>query len=500
MIADSSRSLSARLKATLACALALFAAACATTGPGGVPETEFADIETRLARHISVLASEEFGGRRPGTEGERLTLDYIQSVLEASGFESGTNDPGNPWRVPVPLVSSLPVSGKVEVVQGRRRTVFSDEDALAFTNWQRSLVNGAEMLFVGLLGDEVEEPLVRGKVIVMLAHPGESPARRDALFAKGAAAVITIVENREAIAELRETRRSERLELESYDVDELSVFATEQSIAGALGQDRWAALRGRTDKVDFQPIALDATAVIEAVSQRRDVLSSNLIGRLPGAVPGSGAVLLLAHWDHFGECGEEGELDRLCNGAADNASGVAVMLELGRRLADSGPHDRDIYVLATTAEERGLLGAQFFAENPPIPLDEIVAAFNFDTVAIAPVGSAVGFVGEGRTPLDSVIQAAVAKAGRKFGSPIIAEQFLRRQDGWALLQRDVPVVVLSSAFGNEDALNRFLAERYHQASDEFEGIELGGAVEDLVLHQILIEELASTALYQPTGE
>ena len=205
--------------------------------------------------------------------------------------------------------------------------------------------------------------------------------------------------------------------------------------------------------------------------------------------------MLLAHWDHFGTCGAEGDPDRLCNGAADNASGVAVMLELARRLAANGPHDRDIYVLATTAEEWGLLGAKAFADSPPLPLEGIVAAFNFDTVAISSQGQVVGFVGEGRTRLDDVIIDTIRAEKRRIGSRILAEQFLQRQDGWVLMQRDVPAVVISSAFGDEDVLNRFLAERYHQAGDQIETLELGGAVSDLLLHAALVRRVADVSEY-----
>lgn len=481
-------------------ALAFLASACATVPTGQVPKSEFAALETAIAGHITTLASDEYLGRRPGTEGETLTLDYLQRELEAAGFVSGTNDPGNPWRAPVPLISTLPEDGSARLRFGRREVVLDTEDTLVLTNWQRSLVNGSDMLFVGRLGDEVSEAEVRGKVIVLLADPGQSASRRDDFFTKGAGAVITVVNDEEDVEALRIARSTERFQLDGFDVDELSVFTTAAAMSKALGQERWSELETKASEDGFTPVALQPKAVIEAASRRREVPSSNLIGMLPGTVPESGAVLLLAHWDHFGNCGVEGDEDRLCNGAADNASGLAVMLELGKRLAAQGPYDRDIYVLATTAEEWGLLGAQAFAENPPVPLEDIVAAFNFDTVAIAPRGTAVGFVGEGRTALDTIVREVVNESGRGFGSPILAEQFLQRQDGWALLQRDVPSVVISSAFGNEEALNAYLAARYHQAGDEAEMVELGGAIEDLLLHEELVKRIADTARYPAVGE
>jgi Zn-dependent M28 family amino/carboxypeptidase len=208
-------------------------------------------------------------------------------------------------------------------------------------------------------------------------------------------------------------------------------------------------------------------------------------------------VLLLGHWDHLGECAPPGAADRICNGAADNASGIAAMLELARRLKGGPPMGRDIYVLATTAEEAGLLGARAFVRDSPVPLASIVAAFNFDMVALAPAGSPLGFIGRGETPLDGVILDQIARSGRMIGDQALADSFLRRQDGWALLQGGVPTVLLSSTYGDRAVLDPFLGSRYHRTSDEAGTLELGGAIEDLLLHEALIRQIADPARYQP---
>jgi len=231
----------------------------------------------------------------------------------------------------------------------------------------------------------------------------------------------------------------------------------------------------------------------------RPFVSDNVIGLLPGRVTDAGAVLMLAHWDHLGICGPDGPDDRICNGAVDNASGIAILLELTRRLAASGPHDRDIYVLATTAEEAGLLGARAFVKAPPVPLDTFVAAFNLDTMAVAPAGSPVGIVGEGRTALDEVIHEILREAGREPGDRDFAESFVQRQDGWALLREGVPAVLLSSTFGSRDLANRYFDNDYHSPSDEIGAIELGGAIDDLLLHERLIRHIASADRYAAPG-
>lgn len=475
--------------------LAVLAGACSTTRQFRASEAERVTIESNMRGHIVRLASEEFGGRRPGSDGEELTLAYIESELSRAGYVSGTNDPGNFWRAPVPLVRTTPVNSRIEIRVGRKRTELPAAQAAAYTGGRRALIEGGEILFVGRQSASVSEDEVRGRIAMMLSEPGQSPARRETLFGKGAAAIITVVEDQQSIDQVREFWGNERLGLVSEEQNRLAGFASAGALETALGPKKWQALLASADAPDFVPTVLDATATIEAVTERKQITSHNLIGRLPGTKPGSGAILLLAHWDHFGLCGGEAEPDRLCNGAVDNASGVALMLELARRLAAKRPYDRDIYVLATSAEEWGLLGVKAFAENPPLPLESVVAAFNFDSVALAARGAPVGFVGEGKTPLDALILDAIAGSRREVGDRELADQFIQRQDGWVLLQRGVPAVVLSSALGSRAVVDPYLSTRYHRPGDESDGIELGGAVDDLLLHENLIRRLASTAQY-----
>ncbi len=475
--------------------LLLALGACSSATRYGVSDAEFTSIESSVRGHINTLASEEFGGRRPGTQFETLTLDYIESVLANSGYESGTNDPGNFWRSPVPLFSTKPLDSRIELSMGRRSVVLSSESSGAYTSRKRGLVEAGSTIFVGRQAQSVPDEMVRGNVILMLSEPGKSPGRREVLFGKGAAAIITVVADQDSMDGVAGFYGNERIGLAEEDDGRLIAFATDEAITEALGPAAWGVLKQAVEAGQTEPVELDATTTIEANSQRRELRSHNIIGRLPGAKPGSGAVLLLAHWDHFGECGDEGAEDRLCNGAIDNASGVAVMLELAKRLAQNGPHDRDIYVLGTTAEEWGLLGTKAFVENPPVPLNEFVAAFNFDTVALAPRGSAIGFVGQGRTPLDEIILSTIERSERPIGDRALADQFINRQDGIILLDEGVPTVVLSNSLGDSELVQSFLASKYHQPNDEADGIELGGAVDDLILHEELVRQLADATLY-----
>ena len=475
--------------------LVLFASACASTSGYRVSDSEYTELEGALRTHVEVHASEELEGRRPGTRGEELTLSYLQDELEQIGFISGTNDPGNFWRAPVPLVSTTPVDSRIKFTKSGRFITLPPEQSVAFSTTRRALVGEADMVFVGYAKDDVSPELLNGKVAVMLSEPGRSPARRATLLANGAVSVITSVESDETIAQIRQALASERLQLESQFEDSLVGFVSAGALAGVIGENRWTTLLETAQSDAFEPVELDLKATVEASSVRRDIRSANLIARLPGSDPDAGAILLLGHWDHFGICRDETEPDRLCNGAIDNASGLAVIIELSRRLAARGQLERDLYVLGTTAEEWGLLGTVAFVENPPIDLENIVAAFNFDTVALAGRGEPIGFIGEGESQLSDTIVSIIEESGRSVGDRELAAQFTRRQDGWILSQAGVPTAMLSSAFGREEILTGYLSGDYHQPTDEVEGIILSGAVEDLLLHETLIRHIADPGKY-----
>jgi hypothetical protein len=490
-------SLHARLGRLAAPIIGLSAlAACATTPAPRIADSEIEAIRANLMRDIEILASDEFGGRKPGTEGEERTVEFIIERFKEAGLVSGTNDPGSAWRAPVDLIATTPEASGLSFEVGDRGVLVLDEEGVAFTTRRRVLVQagpdlGSELVFVGREAESVGATTAAGQILVMIGEPGVSPQRRAALFAKDPVAVVTVVDDEKAIASVREAYGRERLLLASEEEVRLSAFVTKDAMERVLGEDAWRALEKSADDPDFEPVMIPARVTIEATSRRREFASSNVIGLLPGTNPEAGALLLLGHWDHLGACGQEP--DAICNGAVDNASGIAAMLELSRRLAASGPYERDIYVLATSAEEAGLLGAKAFAENPPVPLAKFIAAFNFDTVAVAPAGTPLGFVGEGRTDLDSVVLDLLSERGRKTGDPDFAESFLRRQDGWALLENGVPAVLLSSAFSSRSVLGPYLARDYHSPSDEPDRIELGGAIEDLLLHEELVRRLADSS-------
>jgi Zn-dependent M28 family amino/carboxypeptidase len=226
--------------------------------------------------------------------------------------------------------------------------------------------------------------------------------------------------------------------------------------------------------------------------------SNNLIGRLRGSGKTGESVVFLAHWDHVGICGAPGAKDRICNGAVDNASGVAAMLEIARALAKGPKPVRDILFIATTGEEMGLLGASGWAAKPTVPLASIVAALNLDTVAISPKGRPVAVIGHGKVPaLDALIVETALELGRVMDTDKDADEFAMRQDGYALARKGVPALMVGGSFSNMKDLEGFMSSAYHQPSDNpGPDVELGGATEDANLMVALARKLADPARYR----
>lgn len=466
-------------------------------------------LQDQLLSHIKTLASDDFAGREPGTAGETKTLRYIGKQLYDMGWVSGTNEPAHAWFAPVRLVGREPAGSVAQFLRRGRQLPVAQSEVLMLTSGRRGLVQGAPMVFVGRGLTVPPRAELAGRVAVLLdedgtlrAEPDYSAAsqkRQNALLAAGAAAVLTVLDGQRSLSVLSARRKrtayalaSEALggDMEGY----ISVAGFTQALAG--GSDTLAGLQREAARPDFVARPLDLSASLEATTRETTIRTHNIIGKLPGRHPERGAVLLMAHWDHFGQCPAP-EQRMICHGAVDNASGVAAMLEVARRLSSvAGGLDRDVYVVATTGEEIGLLGAEAFAESPPIPLKNIVAAFNLDSVAIAPAGTALGIVGKGMTPLDSGIATVAREQKRRLSDSVAPNLYIKRQDGWALMAHDLPAVMVTSAYGEIARLEHYFDSDYHRGADAVkDGLELGGAAEDVAFHVALVQYFADTLRY-----
>lgn len=449
------------------------------------------DIELRLMAHIQVLASDEFEGREPGTPGESLTLRYLARQWFDIGLTSGTNDPGHEWFAPVTLVGREPAGSNAQFSRKGRIQYVQRDTVWMVTSGKRSLVKNAPLLFVGT--DRGSQQLGRtelaGRVALLLDAGIDDSKRQNELLSGGASAVLTVLDGDRTLEHVAARRKRSGYALADENTGgDLEGFITRAGVQSLLRGSGLTLeeLEARSAKPDFVPFPLEITASLEATSCEMTIRTHNLIGKLPGKEPAAGAVLFVAHWDHFGICAEPPAEDLICNGAIDNASGIAVLTEVARRLSAGSQLDRDVYFLATTAEELGLLGAHAFAEQPPLPLKQIVAAFNIDTAAIAPRGSPLAIVGRGMTKLDPQIAEVARREKRRLIENDDANAYVQRQDGWALLQHDIPAVMVTSAYSDLKRLDHFFETDYHRPSDDLKHrIELGGAAEDVIFYVAL---------------
>ncbi len=456
--------------------------------------------EAELRADIAVLASDGYGGRAPGTAGETLTAHYIATALHAAGFIGGADAAGG-WYQPVPLIELTLGAVDARFVDRSGKAVAVSDIVLRAPSGDGRIDDSA-LMFVGYGVDADGRVLadVRGKIVVLdaLDRPGDTrwrlQARREALIAAGARATILLAAPQVNFSDIQRGYANRRVQVASRisraEIEgTISASGFEAIVGGTAAR---TALIEAAAAADYAGVTLPLRATLHVTTGRRAYPSYNVIGLLPGRNAARGTVLMLGHWDHLGNCERAGSDDRICNGAVDNASGIAVLLAAARRLGHGVPLDRDVMVLATTAEEKGLLGAYHFVAAPPVPLSQITVALNVDTVAIAPRGAPMAMVGRGTTPLEAEVDAVGRQLGRAIDSDLEANAFIQRQDGWALTQAGVPSIMAGGSFADMALLESFLGGNYHGPDDELtDATPLGGAADDADLHVALARHFAT---------
>jgi hypothetical protein len=468
-----------------------------------------------LLRHIEVLASDAYEGRAPGTPGETRTIEYIAAQLRARGVEPAGE--GGGWFQTVALVERETRSHTVGWSAGGRALPFDQNQIVMQGRDPQTRLADAPVIFVGhgvrapeRGVDQLAGADLRGAVAVMLVDGPDVPGfpsfteRVRSVTEAGAGAIVAVSGPELQWSYITRNYRRPTIRLASQVLAPIvgaMPLATAQRLIGAAGGDLGRLLNDQPGS-SFRAVTLPIRATIDIATEVRPYTSHNVVGRIAGSGPQRGrlvpeSVLYLGHWDHFGICRAEGEPDRICNGAVDNASGIAMMIEIAGRLARQPRPPRDLLFLATTSEEVGLLGAEHFARSPVVPLASIVAAMNLDTVAVHHAGEPVFVIGRGTPALDTVIDATVASLGRRLDPDDDAAAYTQRQDGWALARAGVPAVMLGGSFSNAAMLNAFLGGPYHGPEDEVgPGLILDGAAEDANLLIALGRRLADPSIYQ----
>ena len=486
-----------------------------------------------LLAHIKVLASDEFEGRSPGTKGEDLSVKYITDQFKKIGLKPGNPDGTYTQEVPLAGIKSEPrmsfiIGGKTMDLK------YPDDFVASSARLQPEIkIEQSDMVFVGYgvvapeYGwDDYKNVDVRGKTLLMLIgdppvpDPKDPSKLDDKMFKgkamtyygrwtykyeiaaqKGAAAAIIIHETEPAAYPWQVVKSSwgkENFELDNPNKNMDAVSARSwitldvaKKLLADCGQNFDVVKKSAVTKV-FQPVMLNAKANIEIKQQIRSFKSHNVIGKLEGSDSKlrDEYIIYTAHWDHLGRHPEL-QGDQIFNGAIDNASGVASVIELAAAFMKvNPPPKRSVLFMATTAEEAGLLGAKFYAEHPLYPLEKTLADINLDSMNVWGKARDIEDLSLGFSTLDDLLAAAAKGQGRSAipdsrpdkGKIYRADNFefskaglpsLYIGKGEHLLSRPQTAPLRSDEFDSTD---------YHQVTDEVRpDWDLSGAVQDVQL-------------------
>ena len=493
--------------------------------------------ELNLHKHIEILASDEFEGRGPGSAGGEKTKLYLKEEFKKMGLPSIKGD----YYLEVPLSKmtvdlnssflSISKNDKARILEAGPETVY----------WTKRVVEGisvraSKLVFVGygIVAPEYgwndyKNLDVKGKTAVMLINdPGfwtEDPKlfngksmtyygrwtyKFEEAARQGAEAVLIIHETAPAsypwqvvetswagkqIDLRREDMGRSRVKIEGWITSEVA-----EDIFGQANLDL-KALKQAALKADFQSVEMTGLTLDAALNNKVEFsISHNVAAVKNGYKKPNEYILMMAHWDHLG-IKEDQSGDNIYNGAVDNASGTAGLLELANYFSNIET-ERSLLFLAVTAEESGLLGSQYFAEYPPIKLSNIVAGYNFD--ASLPVGKTrdVIVVGYGASELEDILKAELDKVGRYIvPDPQPEKGFFYRSDHISFSKKGVPMLYADGGFdkidGGKEAGRAFgdeyTAKYYHQPSDEYDpDWDLSGFADQLTLTTKMVKYLADS--------
>lgn len=443
-----------------------------------------------LRGHVAILASDAYEGREPGTPGGDRAEAYVLQAFADAGLKPGA--PDGRWRQEVAIAEYRAKSTTASVSRAGRATPLPGMFAVGVEEETRLSNRG--LIFVGgIEADALASAPVRDRVVVLTFGPGRR-AKAEALAKAGAAAAIFLAPATMPEADLRE--HLGQLTVRDDEHIPLTVaYLSESHAVALLGGSGAALLKAGTAK-DFRPAPIEGTIDLTATTTRRRYTTANIVGMIPGSERPNEAVLLSAHWDHIGICRPEGAPDRICNGAADNASGTAILIEVAKVLATGPRPARSIYFVTTTAEEKGLIGADAYAAAVAETPLKIVANLNIDTAAIVPTGMPVAMVGRGNHPkIDAIVDATARAIGRKVDTDTEANIMVQRQDGWAFGKRGIPAIMATGSVSDMKRLFAYLDGPYHKPNDDLAHIDLSGAAEDADLHVALARALADPIRY-----
>jgi Zn-dependent M28 family amino/carboxypeptidase len=498
--------------------------------------------EALLRETIRTLSSDEFEGRGPGTAAEPKTLEAIITRFKAAGLEPGNKGPdGKPtWLQDVPSVtitgsnrSPLIVSGGAEVLSFKPSSDFVAE---SYRVTPRTEVKDSELVFVGYginapeLGwNDYAGIDMKGKTAVILVNDpdyamtseegpfrgrrmtyyGRWPYKYEEAARQGATAALIVHDTFPAaygwqVVESSGTGPQHFVQTANDGADQTAANgwiqkAVAEAILKAAGKDL-GALTAASQQKGFKPVPLGLKASLSFDNAIEKANSHNVIGIVPGTKRPDEYVLYSAHWDHLGRCKADATGDDICNGAIDNATGVAALAALAKMNAAAGPAARSQVFLAVTLEESGLLGSEYYAQNPVFPLAKTVGGVNMDALYAGGRAKDVTVTGGDKSELTAILHKVEGEMGLTEAPEDHPERgYYYRSDHFSLAKRGVPMFAVERGtdlvVGGKPAgaaiSDDYTNVRYHQPSDEYEeSWDLSGMKQDVTLFYRLGRELA----------
>lgn len=482
------------------------------------------------------LSSDAYAGRAPTSPEEAKTVAYIVSRMKAAGLKPGNK---GKWTQDVPMVEiaadptpltfaidgkpAVTLAYKTDMVIGTTRIVPKvdvKDSAVVFVGYG---INAPELGWNDYAGQDV-----KGKTVVILINdPDWETKTLDGPFGgramtyygrwtykyeeaarQGAAAAIIVHDTEPAAYPFDVVVSSwakPRLGLDAKDNhmgDSAAIgwmtLDGARRVFAAAGQD-FDLLRNAAKARGFAAKPLGITMSVSMGNRIRRQMSRNVIGILPGKRAPNQYVLYSAHWDHLGRCLPV-KGDGICNGAVDNASGTAGLIAIAEMNAKAGPAARSQVFLAVTAEESGLLGSKYYAENPVYPLAQTVGGVNMDGLNVLGPTRDVTIVGVGKSELDDYVRRWAAKGGRIVTPESTPEKgYYYRSDHFSFARLGVPMLdagsgddlVKGGVTAGRAAAEDYTVNRYHKPQDEYDpNWNWGGAVQDLTMYYGIGRELA----------
>jgi Zn-dependent M28 family amino/carboxypeptidase len=484
-----------------------------------------------FAEMVKTLASDEFEGRAPGSPGEDKTVEYIRAQYERIGLQPG-GDNGT-WFQTVPMVETTADEAtvlKVDVAGKKHDLAFGSDMVIGTRTGQtRVQVDASELVFVGYGVNAPEQNWndyagvdVRGKTVVILVNDPGFHAKDEALFegkrmtyygrwtykyeeaARQGAKAALIIHDTEGASYgwdvVKNSWSGAQFDLRAADDPDPRLPAQgwiTQDVARQLfadaGQDLDAMYKA-ANKRGFKAVPLGATVSFDLASTIAEKSSRNVVGVLPGSTRPDEAIVYMAHWDHLGNHGHEGEAatddDQIYNGAVDNATGVAGIIEIAAKFAGSEPKpQRSLVFLAVTLEESGLLGSKYHVAHPAFPLEKTVAVINLDAMSVNGPARDMVVVGKGNSELEDILKTFTDEQQRTHVTETnTAGGFYFRSDHFNYAKAGVPALyakggddlVEGGRAAGEAAGKAYTTDRYHKPADEFDPAwNLDGVLQDL---------------------